>query len=459
MKSNMLVKRLIHTLFFTFVSISSTQVMSQEINVKDKSEQVDKLFECMVNAAVPGASIIVINQGKILHKKGYGLANIEQNKPNTPETIFRIGSMTKQFTAMAILQLYDKGMLQINDYVEKYMPGTMNGNKVTIKHLLTHTSGILESLDSELVFTPGDQISYSNAGYYLLGKIIEKVSGISYENYLQKNIFKPLGMDNTGYEHPNSRARNSALGYKISDNDSYINVSEPDISGAYAAGALYSTAEDMYRWDQVLYTEKLIKTSTLNQAFSQMTLNDGSKAKYGFGWMVNQWRGLKEVGHGGDITGFNSYIARFPEEQFTVIVLSNVEMRPPGPLPNAGDLAHKIAEIYLSDKISTAKEEQHVVILLDSRILENYLGQYKWVNVSKGWIETGGEFFTIIKKNNQLFLQTKTAEIEIFAETETRFFMKDNSTIRFVKENDKVTGLVFDAMDLGVVIVKAQKIN
>jgi len=292
-----------------------------------------------------------------------------------------------------------------------------------------------------------------------LGKIIEKVSGISYENYLQKNIFKPLGMDNTGYEHPNSRSRNSALGYKISDNDNYINVSEPDISGAYAAGALYSTAEDMYRWDQVLYTEKLIKTSTLNQAFSQMTLNDGSKAKYGFGWMVNQWRGLKEVGHGGDITGFNSYIARFPEEQFTVIVLSNVEMRPPGPLPNAGDLAHKIAEIYLSDKISTAKEEQHVVILLNSRILENYLGQYKWVNVSKGWIETGGEFFTIIKKNNQLFLQTKTAEIEIFAETETRFFMKDNSTIRFVKENDKVTGLVFDAMDLGVVIVKAQKIN
>jgi CubicO group peptidase (beta-lactamase class C family) len=456
MKNNSLIKRFVNTSLCAFVFMSGFQAMAQETDSINKSGQVNKLFECTVNAAVPGASVIIIHQGKILLNKGYGLANIQQNKPNTPGTVFRLGSITKQFTAMAILQLYDKQKLQITDYVEKYLPGTLNGNKITIKHLLTHTSGMSESLDSELVFSPGNQISYSNAGYNLLGKIIEKVSGISYEKYLQENIFKPLGMDNTGYEHPDKKVKDSAVGYKIIDNGSYIDASESDISGAFAAGALYSTAEDMYRWDQALYTEKLIKAVTLNQAFSQVTLNDGSKAKYGFGWMVNQWRGLKEVSHGGDITGFNSYIARFPEEQFTVIVLSNIEMRPPGPLPNAGDLAHKIAEIYLSDKMSTIKE--HIAIQLDSKILDSYTGQYIWVNASKGWIEVSGNSFIIFKKNNQLSLKSKVGEIEIYAEAENHFFMKDNSTIKFTKDKDKVVGMVFDAMDLGVVIVNAQKL-
>jgi CubicO group peptidase (beta-lactamase class C family) len=213
----------------------------------------------------------------------------------------------------------------------------------------------------------------------------------------------------------------------------------------------------MYRWDQALYTEKLVKPSTLNQAFSQATLNDGTIIKYGFGWMVSQVGGLKEVGHGGDITGFNSYIARYPDEQFTVIVLSNIEMRPPGPVPDAGVLAHKIAEIYLPNKISAAKE--HVAVSLDPKILDSYTGHYKWVNASKGWIEASGEVFTIYKKNNQLFSQGKVGDIEINADGENQFFMKDNSTIKFLIEKGKVTGMVFDAMGLGVVIVNAQKVN
>jgi hypothetical protein len=342
---------------------------------------------------------------------------------------------------MAILQLYDKQMLQINNYVEKYFPGTLNGNKITIKNLLTHTSGITESLDTELAFTPGTQISYSNAGYNLLGKIIEKVSGMPYEKYLQENIFQPLGMNNTGYEHPDIKVKNFATGYKFSDNGSYTDIGESDVSGAFSAGALYSTTEDMYKWDQALYTEKLVKASTLNQAFSQTTLNDGSTAKYGFGWMVSQWRGLKEVAHGGDITGFKS----------------NIEMRPPGPLPDAGILAHKIAEIYLADKISATKE--HVAISLDPKILDSYTGQYRWINASKSWIEASGEFLTIYKKNNQLFGKSKVGDIEITAEGENQFFMKDNSTIKFLIVKDKVNGMVFDAMGLGVVIVNAQKVN
>jgi CubicO group peptidase (beta-lactamase class C family) len=457
MKNDRSGKRIVYTIFCSCLFISGFQAMAQETDSISKSGQVNKLFECTINKGFPGASVIVIHHGKILLNKGYGLANVEKNEPNTPMTVFRLGSITKQFTAMAILQLYDKQMLQINDYVEKYFPGTLNGNKITIKHLLTHTSGITESLDAELAFTPGAQISYSNAGYNLLGKIIEKVSGMSYEKYLQENIFGPLGMNNTGYEHPDNKIMNRAAGYKISEDGIYTNAGESDVSGAFAAGALYSTTEDMYKWDQALYTEKLVKATILNEAFSQATLNDGSAIKYGFGWMVSQFRGLKEVGHGGDITGFNSYIARYPDEQFTVIILSNIEMRPPGPLPNAGDLAHKIAELYLSDKMSTTK--MHLAIQLDSNILDSYTGKYKWVNASKGWIEASGEIFTIVKRNNQLFGQSKLGEVELSAEAENQFFMKDNSTIKFTKDNAIVTGMIFDAMGLGVAIVNAKKLR
>jgi CubicO group peptidase (beta-lactamase class C family) len=457
MKNSGSTKRLIITILYTCICIIGFQAMAQETGSIGKSGQVNKLFECTINKPFPGASVIVIHHEKILLNKGYGFANIEQSQPNAPLTVFRLGSITKQFTAMAILQLYDKQRLQINDYVEKYFPGTLNGNKITIKNLLTHTSGITESLDAGLAFTPGTQISYSNAGYNLLGKIIEKVSGMTYENFLKENIFQPLGMNNTGYEHTDIKVKNCATGYKINDNGSYTDIGECDVSGAFSAGALYSTTEDMYKWDQALYTEKLVKTSTLDQAFSQAVLNDGSSIKYGFGWMVNQWRGLKEVGHGGDITGFNSYIARYPDEQFTVIVLSNIEMRPPGPLPDAGILAHKIAEIYLADKINATKE--HIAISLDPKILDSYIGQYKWINASKGWIEASGEVFTIYRKNNQLYGHSKVGEIEINAEAENQFFMKDNSTIKFMIEKDKVSGMVFDAMGLGVAIVNAQKVN
>lgn len=457
MKNTRTNQRIIVALLCAFIFKTGLQAMSPDTDSLSKSMKVKKLFECTINRAFPGASVIVIDHRKIVLNEGYGLANVEQNIPNTPNTIFRLGSITKQYTAMAILQLYDEKLLDLDDFVDKYFFGTLNGDKITIKHLLTHTSGITESLDSPLGFIPGDQISYSNTGYNLLGRIVEKVSGLSYEKYLHKNIFKPLGMKNTGYEHFAKRIKNMATGYKIMENGGYTDIGNSDVSGAFAAGALYSTTEDMYKWDQALYNEKLIKKSTLNQAFSGAILNNGSTIKYGFGWMVNQWRGLREIGHGGDITGFNSYIARYPDEQFTVIVLSNIEMRPPGPVPDAGYLAHKIAEIYLSDKLTNSKE--HVEIQLDPRILDNYTGQYKWINASKGWLEVSGESFTIYKKDNKLFLQSKAGETELFAEAENIFFLKDNSTIKFTKSTDNVIKMVFDAMGLGVVLVNAQKVN
>jgi CubicO group peptidase (beta-lactamase class C family) len=425
----------------------------------NEAGQVDKLFDCTVKDGVPGASVVVIQNGKILYKKGYGLANIELNMPNNPETIFRLGSVTKQFTAMAILQLHEKGFLDIDDPVGKYFTGTLYGDKIKIRHLLTHTSGITESLDSPLEFTPGEQLSYSNSGYNLLGRIIEKISGDSYDEYLRKNIFQPLKMVNTGFEHPNINLENRATGYEVSGNGKYSDVGGTDVSGAYAAGALYSTAEDMYLWDQALYTEKLIKSETIKQAFSPAKLNDGSVAKYGFGWMLGKYHGLREIGHGGDITGFNSYIARFPDEHFTVIVLSNVAMRPSGALPHAGDLAHKIAGIYLVDKMETKAENME--IKLDPMIYDAYVGRYKLVNAPPEVVAVSGDSFTITKENKCLYLQSKLGKVEVHPETETLFFVKeDNTKILFVREDGgEVNGITVDAMGLGLRIINAEKLD
>jgi CubicO group peptidase (beta-lactamase class C family) len=457
MKNPRLTTKLLKSLFFALIFVPGLQVMAQQPDSTGKSEQVNKLFECTVTNPCPGASVIVIHHGKIVLNKGYGFANIKDKQPNTPVTVFRLGSITKQFTAMAIMQLYDKQRLSLDDHADKYFNGTQNGNKVTIRNLLTHTSGVKESLDADLSFTPGTQISYSNTGYNLLGKIIEKVSGMPYEKYLQANIFKPLGMNSTGFEHPDIKIANMSTPYLSDEKGSYSDMGKSDVSGAFAAGALYSTAEDMFKWDQALYTEKLVKSSSLNETFSQASLNDGSEIKYGFGWMVDQSGKVKEVGHGGDITGFNSYIARYPDEQFTVIVLSNIEMRPAGPVPDAGTLAHKIAEIYLKDKFSAVKE--HIAITIDPKTLDSYVGDYKWLNASQGFIDVSGESFSIYKKDGHLFGKSKVGDLEINAEGDNQFYTKDNSTFRFVRTNNKVTSLVMDAMGLGVMMLNADKIK
>jgi CubicO group peptidase (beta-lactamase class C family) len=450
-------KGFLRTIPCLFLIAFGFPALAQEGTQTSKTEQVDQLFANTESSVAPGASVLVVHEGEIVHKKGYGLANLEKKVPNSPATIFRLGSVTKQFTAMAILQLHDKQKLNIDHPVGKYISGTLNGDLMTIRHLLTHTSGITQSLDSELEFPPGERLNYSNIGYNLLGKIIEKVSGLSYENFLELNIFKPLGMDHTGYEHPGSEQENRASGYVIGTGGIYTDLSDTDVSNSYAAGALYSTVEDMYLWDQALNSERLISTGTLNQAFSQVSLNNGSKASYGFGWMVNPWRGLREVGHGGDITGFNSHIARFPDEQFSVIVLSNVQMRPPGPLANAGDLAHKIAEIYLSDKLTAGPE--HVAIQLNAEMLEEYVGQYRLLNAPQEILAVTGETFTVRRAGQQLFFQGKVGETEVLANAEDHFFISDNTTIKFTRVNGKVTGFVFDLMGLGVRVLTAERID
>jgi len=257
--------------------------------------------------------------------------------------VFRLGSITKTFTAMAVLQLHDRGLLDIDDLVAKHLPDVPHADEITIRHLLTHTSGLTSLEDAPLQFAPGERMDYSNAGYHLLGRIVEQVSGDSYEEFLRKNTFAPLGMTGTGYERCGPIVKHRAAGYEIGEGGSYINAQFQDVALTYSAGALYSTVEDMYLWDRALSAGELLAPETLAQAFSPAALNDGRKAPFGLGWIIGSYRGVKEIGSGGDITGFNTWISRFPDHALTVVVLSNTPMRPPGPLATARDLAHQIA--------------------------------------------------------------------------------------------------------------------
>jgi CubicO group peptidase (beta-lactamase class C family) len=274
--------------------------------------------------------------------RGYGLADREKKTPNTTQTRYRIYSITKQFTAMAILMLQERGKLNVQDPICKYIPDCPAAWKeITIHHLLTHTSGIPDFIgftdypetsatpsppaqtiarfkDKSLDFQPGEKWNYSNSGYVLLGAVIERVSGQSYEDFLQKNIFEPLKMVNTGYDHNRS---DLASGYV---NSGKIKANFVDMSIPYAAGGLYSTVEDLYRWDQALYTQQLVPQKTLDTMFTaHAPIPEADGLGYGYGWLIGRTFNRRNIFHGGSLVGYNSLIDRYPDDKVTVIVLTN----------------------------------------------------------------------------------------------------------------------------------------
>jgi CubicO group peptidase (beta-lactamase class C family) len=319
-----------------------------------KAEKIDELMKQYNEYAQFNGSVLVSENGKVIYKKGFGLANMEWEVPNQADTKHRLGSVTKQFTAMLILQLVEKGKLDLNVPITTYLPDypKETGNIITIHHLLTHTSGIpnftsfknyLKDLsintfspdalikifaDSSLQFKPGEKFSYSNSGYLLLGVIIEKVSGKSYEQILRENILNPLKMNNTGYDHHETILKNRASGYE----NKYKNADYIDMSVPYSAGALYSTVEDLYLWDQALYNETLLSSKTRDLLFKPYIKAMGRS--YGYGWYIakdrfgNTGDSLIVIGHSGGINGFNTYIQRIPSDKNLILLLNNTGSAP-----------------------------------------------------------------------------------------------------------------------------------
>ncbi len=324
--------------------------------------KADIYLSKLTKARLFSGSVLIARNGKVLVRKGYGEADREKHLVNTAQTKFRLGSTTKQFTAMAILILQARGKLNVQDRICTYFSGCPTAwQKITLHHLLTHTSGITDFTrfpdfqttqgspssptetiarfkDKPLDFQPGKKFSYSNSGYVVLGVIIEQASGKRYEAFLQENIFVPLQMVDSGYDHNNG---DLAIGYRNQTNlADFIDMSIP-----YAAGGLYSTVEDLYRWDQALYTDKLIPKNLRDKMFTPFAqLQDTGGFGYGYGWGIGKEGDRPVVSHIGGIKGFSSSIARYPNDKVVIIVLGNRED------VNSGDIGVQLAKIVFGEK-------------------------------------------------------------------------------------------------------------
>ncbi len=300
-----------------------------------------RLADYMEGADLSG-SVIVSKNGVTLLSEGYGYANLELGVPNTPQTKLRIGSITKQFTSMAILILQERQRLGVHDSVGKHVPNVPDvWRSLTIHQLLTHTSGIMHSwnlpgfretmmvpatLDQTLaryhrqplLFTPGEQFAYSGVGYFLLAKIIETVSGHDYETFLKREIFAPLGMEDTGADRPELVQGQRAAGYVHGEDGEILNAPPIYMPILTGGGNLYSTAEDLGRWAESLGVRRLI-SNTAYEAMYRPELND-----YAYGWRVVDWKGARTIQHSGGVNGFNAHILRIPDEGLYVVVLSNM---------------------------------------------------------------------------------------------------------------------------------------
>jgi D-alanyl-D-alanine carboxypeptidase len=401
---------------------------------------IDALLKGSYPADRPGAAVIVRKDGETLFERAYGMADLELGVPLRPDMVFRLGSITKQFTAAAILMLAEEGKLSLQDPIEKHLPGyPTQGHTITIEHLLTHTSGIQSYTDmpgwmtsrilspmtvQELVdgfkrepmqFAPGERYAYNNSAYVLLGAIVEKASGSTYEAFVTERIFQPLGMTASYYGSTERIIPRRAPGYTREGdqpkNARYLSMTQP-----FAAGSLLSTVADLARWDAALYTEKLLKRASLEKAWTPFVLKNGKATGYGYGWAVSKLRGRRSINHGGGIFGFSTFALRLPEERVYVAVLCNSDR----PAADPGYVAKKIAALVVGDPFP-----EPVPITLDAKVLERYVGVYRIDERSAR---------TVTVESGRLYTQRSGGQrTEVRPSSETEFFYDKSLTrLRFV---------------------------
>lgn len=299
----------------------------------------------------PGGAFLVAQHGKVIYQKAFGKANLELDVNLTPENVFQLGSMTKQFTAIAVLILEEQGKLDVKDPVSKYIPDYPSGDNITIHHLLTHTSGIkdftkMKSLSTiaqkdmspkmmvdffknePADFAPGEKFEYNNSGYVLLGYLIELVSGEIYKDFIQKNIFDKAGMSQSYYASDRQVIKKRAYGYHKKEYG-YVNKTVISFSVPFSSGALMSTAGDMLKWQNALNQKLLLNAEETKKAFSKYKLNNGEEVAYGYGWHIKEMNGVPDREHGGSIFGFKTMGVYIPGEDIYVIGLSNCDCNSP----------------------------------------------------------------------------------------------------------------------------------
>ena len=359
-----MVNKLKSSLFiYGVVIISFASCKSSGMLMKEKS--IDDILSAYQSDDKPGASVLVFKDDKIVFKKGYGVSNIATQEKINPTTNFRLASVTKQFTAMSILLLVQKGRIKLEDPLKKYFPSfPAYGKDIKIKNLLTHTSGLMDYEDlmspsqavqlhdtnclqlmykaNGLYFAPGTQYKYSNTGYAILALIVEKISGQDYSSFLKENIFMPLKMKNSvAFEEGKSTLPNRAYGYS-SGNGTWVETDQSMTSAVLGDGGIYTNTIELTQWIKALWDYKLLGSEMQNQAWSRKKLNNGALIDYGYGWHIEDYKNITHPHHGGSSIGFRNQLLLFPEQKLMVIILTN---------RNEGDPmneAKKIADLYLN---------------------------------------------------------------------------------------------------------------
>ena len=410
-----------------------------------ETKRMEQIIQDSVTSQHFMGAVLVERDGNAILNKGYGSANLEWNIPNAPDTLFRLGSITKQFTAASILLLEERGKLKIDDPISKYMPDAPPAWKnITFVHLLTHTSGIpsftsfpdyntLQSQpvtpdqlvarfrDKPLDFLPGEKWSYSNSGYALLGYLLEKISGEKYCDFLQQNIFTPLAMHDTGCDRNSVILPRRASGYTPGphglENAGYIDMTVP-----FSAGELYSTTGDLLRWQQGLFGGKLLTPASLKRMTTPV------KENYGFGLEIQTINGHERISHDGGINGFNTSEVWYPEEKLSIIVLSNVNGNAPE------EIVDRLASVMHNEPVILPSERKEIAVPVAT--LSRYVGVY----------QLAPKFaLTIALQGDHLTAQgTNQSSAPIFASTPTRFFARvvDAEIEFFTDANGKVDHLV-----------------
>jgi D-alanyl-D-alanine carboxypeptidase len=421
-------------------------VLLLTVTVAVRADKVDDYVKAeMQKQHVPGLSLAVIKDGKIIKVVGYGLANVELNVAARPETVYKIGSVSKQFIAAGIMLLIQEGQVSLDDRVSKFLEGTPDTWKeITVRHLLTHTSGIVReapgfdplkiqndadviktAYPSPLRFAPGGKWEYCNVGYFTLAEIIRKVTGKPWGDYLKERLFLPLGMNATRTTSMTEIVQNRANGYgwrdgKLQNASIYLAVRP--------SGAFLSSVVDLAKWDAALYTDKIFKPSVRDQMWASVKLNNGTSHPYGFGWELDTVGGHKLVHHGGTLPGFRAELARFVADKLTVVVLANGNNAEPD------SIALGVAALYIPGLIP-----ERTAARVDPRVFDAYLGQYQ--------PNPSSVVLTVTREGDKLMMQqgSNPEKRELVPESEANFFTKEDRrpTFSFIKdEKGHVTYLV-----------------
>lgn len=440
------------TASFLFMILCFSDSVFAQIQRRQFVKSADSLISLRLPDIAPGAVVLVAEKDKVIYKKAFGQSDIKSGKAMKTTDIFRIGSVGKQFTAVAILQLIEQGKLGLNDSIQRFVPDyPWKGHTITIAHLLSQTSGIRNYLELEtdakpeeinhyspkqvidvfkkepLLFVPGTTFQYSNSNYFLLGYIIEKVSGLPYKDYLHEQLIRKAGLKSTFYidpERPDSRRSTpySRFNGKLED------AELQPVNLTYGAGALESTADDLLKWHQALYSGKLIKPETLKQAVTAYKLADGSESEYGFGWFIKKLEEAPTVEHSGSTDGYQTDIVYLPTQDTYVVTLFNCY---------ESDMDWQVLTNDLS-RLAMGKSIA-AMLRLTAEQLKPFTGTYE---VFAG---TVNHQIRITLEGTTLFAEAlnpddRLPKVVLYAEKENKFYMKE-APLRFEFVKDEATGI------------------